>query len=42
MAKRPIAERKQYVFGSGKGKWKGVSLILAGPLPADILDSFYS
>jgi prevent-host-death family protein len=38
----PIAERKKYVFGSGKGKWKGVSRILAGPLPADILDSFYS
>ena len=38
----PIAERKKYVFGSGKGKWKGVSQVLAGPLPPDALDSFYS
>jgi prevent-host-death family protein len=38
----PIAEKKKYVFGSGKGKWKGVSRVLAGPLPLDVLDSFYS
>jgi prevent-host-death family protein len=38
----PIAEKKKYVFGSGKGKWKGVSRVLAGPLPPDVLDSFYS
>lgn len=38
----PIAERKKYVFGSGKGKWKGVSRVLAGPLPSEVLDSFYS
>jgi prevent-host-death family protein len=38
----PIAERKTFVFGSGKGKWKGVSRVLAGPLPPDVLNSFYS
>jgi prevent-host-death family protein len=38
----PITARKKYVFGSGKGKWKGVSRMLADPVPADVLDSFYS
>jgi prevent-host-death family protein len=28
----PIVERKTFVFGAGKGKWKGVSRVLAGPL----------
>ena len=37
----PIANRKKYVFGSGKGKWRGVSRVLAAPLPPDVLDSFY-
>lgn len=38
----PFAERKTYVFGSGKGKWKGIGRVLAGPLPPDVLDSFSS
>lgn len=38
----PIAKKKKYVFGSGKGKWKGISRVLAGPLPRDVVDSFYS
>lgn len=38
----PVREKKKYVFGSGKGKWKGVSRSLAGPLPPDVLESFYS
>jgi len=38
----PIAEKKKYVFGSGKGRWKGVSRVLADPLPRDVLESFYS
>ena len=36
----PITAKKKYVFGSGKGQWKGVSRILIDPLPRDILDSF--
>ena len=39
----PFVERKKrYVFGAGKGKWKGVSEVLDRPLPPDILNSFYS
>jgi prevent-host-death family protein len=38
----PVVARKKYVFGSGKGKWKGVSRVLAAPLPPDVLDSFSS
>jgi prevent-host-death family protein len=38
----PVVGRKKYVFGSGKGKWKGVSRVLAAPLPPDVLDSFSS
>ena len=37
----PIANRRKYVFGSGKGKWRGVSRVLASPLPPDVLDAFY-
>jgi prevent-host-death family protein len=38
----PIREKKRYVFGSGKGQWRGVSQALARPLPPDVLQSFYS
>jgi prevent-host-death family protein len=38
----PITAKKRCVFGSGKGKWKGVSRALARPLPTDVLDSFSS
>jgi prevent-host-death family protein len=38
----PIREKRRYVFGSGKGRWKGVSRVVAGPLPPDIVDAFYS
>jgi prevent-host-death family protein len=37
-----IREKKRYVFGSGKGQWRGVSRVLARPLPPDVLQSFYS
>jgi prevent-host-death family protein len=38
----PIGQKKRYVFGSGKGRWKGVNRVLARPLPPDVLDSFSS
>lgn len=37
----PIAQRKKYVYGAGKGKWKGTERILDKPLPDDILNAFY-
>ena len=38
----PIRQKKRFVFGSGRGRWKGVSRVLARPLPPDVLDSFTS
>ena len=38
----PVSAKTGYVFGSGKGKWKGVSRALARPLPPDAIESFYS
>ena len=38
----PIEHKRKFVFGSGKGKWKGVKRILERPLPDDVLKSFYS
>ena len=37
----PIVRRKKYVYGAGKGKWKGAERILDQPLPDDILSAFY-
>jgi len=37
----PIAHRKKYVYGAGKGKWKGTERLLDTPLPDDILETFY-
>ena len=37
----PIAQRKKYVHGAGKGKWKGTDRVLDKPLPDDILNAFY-
>src|SRR5206468_280366 len=37
----PIIERKKYVYGAGKGKWKGAERVLDKPLPRDLLDAFY-
>ena len=36
----PIAQRKKYVHGAGKGKWKGIDRVLDKPLPDDILNAF--
>jgi prevent-host-death family protein len=36
----PLTRKKTYVFGAGKGYWKGVDRILAAPLPPDLLDAF--
>ena len=37
----PIAQRKKYVYGAGKGKWKGTERVLDKPLPHDVLAAFY-
>lgn len=38
----PIAQvKKKYVFGAGKGKWKGIDRVLTKPLPKDFLKAFY-
>ena len=36
----PLTRKKTYVFGAGKGHWKGVERALASPLPAAVLDAF--
>jgi prevent-host-death family protein len=37
----PHAQKRKYVSGAGKGKWKGVSRILDKPLPDEVLNAFY-
>jgi prevent-host-death family protein len=37
----PIVQRKKYVYGAGKGKWKGIGSVLNKPLPDDVVDAFY-
>ena len=37
----PLAKKKNYTYGAGKGKWKGAEHILDNPLPPDILNAFY-
>ena len=36
----PLTRQRAYVFGAGKGRWKGVERALAAPLPPDILNAF--
>ena len=38
----PIREKKKYVYGAGKGKWKEVERVVDKPLPDDILNAFYN
>jgi len=38
----PLAAKKAYVYGAGKGKWKGMEDIPANPLPDDVLNAFYA
>jgi prevent-host-death family protein len=38
----PIVQKKKYVYGAGKGKWKGAGRVLDRPLPDDVLNAFYS
>jgi prevent-host-death family protein len=40
-AKLVPIERKKYVYGAGRGKWKGVEAILDRRLPDHVIDSFY-
>ena len=37
----PISTKKKYVYGAGRGKWKGIQRILDKPLPHEMLDAFY-
>lgn len=37
-----ITSARRFVFGSGKGQWRGVSRALSRPLPPAVLDSFES
>ena len=37
----PIGRKKEYVYGAGRGKWKGTDRVLDKPLPDDILNAFY-
>jgi prevent-host-death family protein len=36
-----LVERKKFVYGSGKGKWKGTERVLDRPLPQEFIDVFY-
>lgn len=38
----PLVRKRTYVFGAGKGKWKGAERVLRRPLPARILHAFYA
>jgi prevent-host-death family protein len=33
--------RKNYTFGAGRGRWRGIEAVLDKPLPDDILDAFH-
>ena len=35
------SSKKKYVYGAGRGKWRGIDAILDRPLPDDLLDAFY-
>jgi prevent-host-death family protein len=37
----PIAAKKEYAYGAGKGQWKGAERVLNKPLPDDLLEAFY-
>ena len=36
----PLAQKKKYVHGAGKGRWKGTERVLDRPLPEDIANAF--
>lgn len=38
----PMARKKKYIFGAGKGRWKGIERILNKPLPDEIINAFYN
>ena len=38
----PILKKKKYVYGAGKGKWKGAARVLDAPLPDGLLNAFFS
>jgi prevent-host-death family protein len=36
----PVSKRRKYVFGAGKGQWRGIERILDTPLSKQALDGF--
>jgi len=37
----PFAAKRAYVYGAGKGQWKGTESVLDDPLPDDVLHAFH-
>lgn len=35
-------EKRRYIFGAGKGQWRGIERALARPLPDDLQTAFES
>jgi prevent-host-death family protein len=38
----PIARKQDYLFGAGRGKWRGINRVLDRPLPREIMNAFYN
>ena len=36
----PLAPKKKYVYGAGRGKWRGTERVLDTSLPEDLLEAF--
>jgi prevent-host-death family protein len=37
----PIPGKKKYVFGAGRGQWRGMERLLRTPLPDAVAEAFY-
>ncbi len=37
----PFAAKRAFVYGAGKGQWKGTESVLDAPLPDDVLRAFH-
>ncbi len=38
----PLTAKEPYVYGAGKGRWKGIEAVLDQPLPDDVLEAFHA
>ena len=36
----PFTQKKKFVYGAGKGKWKGTERVFDQPLPDDLIEAF--